>query len=62
MLDKHIIKQKLETLAYLEMANMTDHFKEVSVWVSEYKHFYGTDDFINTFVSNYLQERREHGR
>jgi hypothetical protein len=59
-MDQHLLRQKLETFVYLEIVNQHDYFKEISLWVNEYKESYGCDDFIDSFISEYLAQRREY--
>lgn len=50
---------ELEQLARTEMDTQRDMMGEVSVAVMRYKKDFGTDEYINRYVSMYLDNRTE---
>ena len=56
-MEKWKLKNKLEELEEMERAGHTDAFRFISANVNAYRRCYGSDEWIETFVYEYMHER-----
>lgn len=56
-MDQDNIRLKMEELAEMERSGSADVFNALEVYVDKYKEHFGCDQWINTFVSEYLEDR-----
>ena len=61
-MSKQETRNKLEYLAAIEQHRGMDAMRLITFHVGEYRNLYGSDDFVEKFVCDYLEARRDRER